>query len=98
VESGTACGTVKGVSRWSKVLAQLRSSPNNVRFDDLCGLVVHVGFKLRNTTGSHKIYRHPDRPDLPLVNLQRPAGGKAKPYQVKQVLEVIEAIGFEEVQ
>jgi len=86
------------VSRWSKVLAQLRSSPNNVRFDDLFGLLVRVGFKLRGTSGSHQIYRHATRPALPLMNLQRPAGGKAKPYQVRQVLEVIEANGLEEVQ
>ena len=67
-------------------------------FDDLCGLLEHVGFVLRRTAGSHRIYRHATRPALPLMNLQRAAGGKAKPYQVRQVLEVIEVNGLEEVQ
>jgi hypothetical protein len=84
------------VSRWSKVLAQLRASPNNVRFDDLCGVLVYVGFKLRTTSGSHQIFRHATRPELPLMNLQRPAGGKAKPYQVRQVLDVIDANGLDQ--
>ncbi len=32
------------------------------------------------------------------MNLQRPAGGKAKPYQVRQVLDVIDANDLEEEQ
>jgi hypothetical protein len=44
--------------------------------------------------GSHRIYRHPLRPDLPLVNLQESGAGKAKPYQVRQVLGIIETHGL----
>ncbi len=38
-------------------------------------------------TGDHHIYVHPEAPEL--VNLQN-IDGKAKPYQVKQLLQIIE--------
>jgi hypothetical protein len=37
--------------------------------------------------GDHHIYVHPEVPEL--VTLQD-VGGKAKPYQVKQLLQIIE--------
>jgi len=40
-----------------------------------------------NLDGSHHIYMHPDIPKL--INLQN-IDGKAKPYQVKQLLQLIE--------
>ena len=42
---------------------------------------------LRRTTGSHHIYVHPEVPQA--VNIQE-VGGKAKPYQVRQVVRLIE--------
>ncbi len=45
------------------------------------------GFRLDRIHGSHHIFVHPDL--LELVNLQN-VGGKAKPYQVKQLLQIIE--------
>jgi hypothetical protein len=41
----------------------------------------------RRTEGSHRIYLHPTIPEL--VNLQD-VGGQAKPYQIRQVLRLIE--------
>ena len=72
-----------------------RRSPANVRFSDLCGLLVHLGYALDRRRGSHRIYRHPSRRDLPLVNLQQGGVGKAKPYQVRQVLGIIETYKLE---
>ena len=57
---------------------------SNVRFGDLQRLVEALGFELERTRGSHHIYRHPEITEK--VNLQ-PQGGKAKPYQVRQVAE-----------
>ena len=45
------------------------------------------GFQPSRITGDHYIYVHPDVPEL--VNLQN-IDGKAKPYQVKQLLQIIE--------
>jgi len=60
-------------------------SDANVRFDDLCSLLTHLGFELR-TKSSHHIFRRADVAER--INLQR-SGSKAKPYQVKQVRAVI---------
>ena len=45
------------------------------------------GFRLSRISGSHHIYVQADIPEL--VNLQN-VNGKAKPYQVKQLLRLIE--------
>jgi predicted RNA binding protein YcfA (HicA-like mRNA interferase family) len=58
----------------------------NVRFRDLRGLLGACGFRLDRIVGSHHLYVHPDLPVV--LNLQN-AQGYAKPYQVRQVLEVL---------
>jgi predicted RNA binding protein YcfA (HicA-like mRNA interferase family) len=59
----------------------------NVAFADMVRLVSSFGFILRRTQGSHHIFAHPDIPEL--INLQDIAG-EAKPYQIRQVLRLIE--------
>ncbi len=72
-----------------------RVGPANVRFRDLCGLLTRLGYALDRKRGSHLIYRHQWLRDLPLVNLQEGQAGKAKPYQVRQVLGLIDAYKLE---
>ena len=83
------------VSRWSELLESARTSPANVRFRDLCGLLLRIGYALDRKRGSHLIYRHSSQRDLPIVNLQEGPAGKAKPYQVRQVLGLIDAYKLE---
>lgn len=71
-----------------KTLAKARNNPADVRFSDLLGLVVALGWQPARTTGSHRIFRHPD--DAEQLNLQPRPDGKAKPYQVRQVLDEID--------
>ena len=73
--------------RSSKVLHQILhgSSDANIRFSDLRGLLSQLGFKER-VKGSHHIFWKDGVEEI--LNLQ-PAGSKAKPYQVKQVRNVI---------
>jgi hypothetical protein len=78
------------VGRWQDLLETARRSPANVKFRDLCGLVLHLGYVLDRRRGSDRIYRHPSWSDLPLINLQEGGAGKAKPYQVRQILGIIE--------
>jgi hypothetical protein len=83
------------VSRWQDLVESARASPTNVRFRDLCGLLARIGYALDRKRGSHLIYRHSWRRDLPLVNLQEGQAGKAKPYQVRQVVGLIDAYKLE---
>ena len=50
-------------------------------------LVGSFGFTLVRISGSHHIFTHPQIPDF--VNLQN-VKGKAKPYQIKQFLSLVE--------
>lgn len=63
----------------------LRRSDANVPFDGLCALLIRLGFALR-IRGDHHIFTREDVEEI--LNLQ-PSNGKGKPYQVKQVREVI---------
>jgi len=50
-------------------------------------LVEGFGFKLARISGSHHIFIHPEIPEL--INLQE-VKGQAKPYQIRQVLRLVE--------
>ncbi len=82
-----------------KLLAKARNSPANLAFDDLIKLVEQLGWKHRNTKGSHHIFSYPRARDTgnlyprPL-NLQRWKGGKAKREQVKEMLKRAEEMGI----
>ena len=75
------------MGKWEKLLLNvLRGTGDaNVRFNDLCNLLERLGFEKR-TRGSHNIFRRAGIEEK--VNLQKD-GNKAKPYQVRQVRDVI---------
>ena len=58
-----------------------------MRFDEMVVLVEAFGFHLSRSSGSHRIFTHPQVKEL--VNLQEVAG-KAKPYQIHQFLRLVE--------
>ena len=64
-----------------------RGGVDNVAFPDLVRLAEAFGFERRRTSGSHHIYGHPRLVER--VNLQD-FRGQAKPYQVRQVIRLIE--------
>jgi hypothetical protein len=75
-----------------KLLARLaRGSVKNVAFADLQNLAEGFGFELRRVSGSHHIYAHPEVEEL--LNLQE-VRGQAKPYQVRQLLRLVERYGL----
>ena len=73
-----------------KLLEHMRREPANVRFNDLKKVCETYFGKPRQDGSSHAIFKTP-WPGDPRVNIQN-AKGKAKPYQVGQVLEAIEQL------
>jgi hypothetical protein len=73
-----------------KLLARLRRNPQNVNFTDLVKVCNHYFGGPRQQGSSHCVYRRP-WPGDPRVNIQE-KNGKAKVYQVRQVLAAIEKI------
>jgi predicted RNA binding protein YcfA (HicA-like mRNA interferase family) len=59
----------------------------NVAFADMRKLVEGFGFTLSRVSGGHHIFIHPAIAEL--VNLQE-VGGQAKPYQIRQFLQLVE--------
>lgn len=74
----------------SKILEQMRAEPANVRFNDLKKVCEVYFGKPRQSGSSHAIFKTP-WPGDPRVNIQN-ARGKAKPYQVRQVLLAIDKL------
>ena len=70
-----------------KLLKKLLSGSKNIRFSEVTAVAEAFGFKLDRISGSHHIFVHPDVSEL--VNLQE-VKGKSKPYQVKQLIKIIE--------
>lgn len=75
----------------AKILESMRNNPQNVRYADLRKVCVHFFGQPRQEGTSHAVFRTPWAGD-PRVNIQQGHGGKAKPYQVRQVLKAIDKI------
>ena len=75
-----------------KVLNAVLARAGTVGFRDFERLLTGLGFRLDRVTGSHHIYLHPKvtRP----MNIQ-PIGKDAKPYQVRQLRDMIVEHGLE---
>lgn len=75
------------MSQQEKLLRMILSGrqDKSILFSELCSVLGHLGFDCR-VRGDHFIFTK-DRIEE-ILNLQ-PINGKAKPYQVKQVREII---------
>jgi len=71
-----------------KLFQKAISKPNNLSFEDACSLAECIGFEFKRQKGDHKIFKNPKLKNE-IINLQN-VSGKAKPYQVKQLLKIIE--------
>lgn len=72
------------------LLEKMKDNPKNVRFAELVKVCDHFFGKSRQRGSSHRIYKTPWSGD-PRVNIQN-SKGKAKAYQVRQVLQAIEKL------
>jgi hypothetical protein len=75
------------MSKINKLIVKILSgkSDRNIKFADLCNLLIYIGFELR-TKGSHHIFRLSGLKRM--LNLQKD-GDLAKEYQVKQVRDLL---------
>ncbi len=75
------------MSKFDKLFLQIMSGTqdNNIDFSDLQKALTLLGFTVR-IKGDHFIYFKDDVDEL--INIQ-PKGNKAKPYQVRQVRNII---------
>jgi hypothetical protein len=76
------------MSQLNRLLQRVLSgtSDRNIRFGDVRHLLLALGFDER-IRGSHHIFTRGDIVEI--INLQPSSGGNAKPYQVRQVRNLI---------
>jgi len=75
------------VSQREKLIAGIRNNPKHVRFDDACKVAELLGFSPGRQSGSHRTYSRPGEP----VGLNfQDRDGKIKPYQARQLIEMID--------
>ena len=73
-----------------KILSKMRENPANVSFSDLQKVCEEMFGKPRQSSGSHVVFKTPWQGN-PRINIQND-NGKAKPYQVKQVLLALDKL------
>jgi predicted RNA binding protein YcfA (HicA-like mRNA interferase family) len=79
------------MSKLEKLLAKLSDPAQDANWDfnDITNLLQRLDWEMR-IRGSHHFFRKPNVRDI--LNLQ-PAGAKAKSYQIRQVRNVLRALG-----
>ncbi|MDP2013615.1 MAG: toxin HicA [Actinomycetota bacterium] len=75
------------MSSVAKLVADMRNNPRNVRYQDLLKVCEHHFGMPRSSATSHAVFKT-SWPGDPRVNIQN-HHGKAKEYQVRQVLAAI---------
>jgi hypothetical protein len=70
-----------------KILGKVLASPANIRFVEMQRLVEAFGFRLLRVSASHHIYGRAGMTEQ--LNFQE-VRGKAKPYQIRQFLKLVE--------
>jgi hypothetical protein len=72
------------------LIRKMKENPGNVRFNDLSRVCEFYFGVPRHSGSCHHVYKTPWQGD-PRVNIQNKKG-KAKPYQVRQVLIAMERL------
>ena len=69
-----------------KLLAKARQTPSKLTFEELEAFLKSSGWVFKRQRGSHRVWMSPNNRALPIQS----DGGKAKGYQVKQSLLIME--------
>ncbi len=79
------------MARIDAIIAQMRDNPAGVRYAALKSVCESAFGPSRQSGTSHCVFKTP-WPGDPRVNIQESKGGKAKPYQVRQVLAALDKL------
>lgn len=77
------------MAKLEDLIEHMRKTPADVRFADACTVADAFFGKPRQQGTSHRVWKMPWAGD-PRVNMQEDKGGKAKAYQVHQLLKAVD--------
>jgi hypothetical protein len=78
------------MAKIDEIITGMMQNPKGIRFNDLCKVCDHFFGEPRQCASSHRVYKTPWQGD-PRINIQNDKG-KAKLYQVRQVLLALEKL------
>lgn len=78
------------MAKLEDIIQGMKENPKGVRFVDLCKVCDKYFGEPRQSGTSHRIYGTPWKGD-PRINIQN-SKGKAKAYQVKQILKALDKL------
>ena len=78
------------MAKIDEIIFKIKQTPKAVRFSDLCKVCEPFFGEPRKNASSHRVYKTPSQGD-PRINIQN-YKGKAKSYQVKQVLLALDKL------
>jgi len=76
------------MTRCDDLLAKARRNPAGLKFTELEHLAECHGFRFDRQNGSHRLYKNSELRKT--INFQEAKNGEAKPYQVRQLLGLID--------
>lgn len=74
------------MTRKDRLFAAIRDSHKSIRFEEACRIAEWLGFERKGGKGSHCTYGREGEPLM--LNFQN-CGGYIKPYQAKQLDEMV---------
>lgn len=74
------------MKRAEKTLQAMEANPANWRYDEVAAMLKAFGFMVRSRGGSHRLWVHPNRPAVLLVDKGH---GKVPDYQVGQATAAV---------
>jgi len=83
------------LTKKEKLIDKISNNPKGIRFEDACKLAILYGFEEKGGKGSHRVFTMEGVREI--INLQN-VKGEAKPYQVRQLLMIIERYGLKEAE
>ncbi len=78
------------MTRRERLFTAIRNSHKSIRFTDACRIAGWLGFDRKSGKGSHCTYGREGEPLM--LNFQN-CGGYIKPYQAKQLYEMVKKYG-----
>lgn len=78
------------MGRRAKKLERFRQNPKNVRYEELEGVLLYLGFNKRRGGGSHAVFSYPGHKPI-TIPVNKPF---LKSTYVKQILRAIDELGL----
>jgi len=73
-----------------KRLERFRQNPKNIRYEELESLLLYLGFKKRQSSGSHSVFTYPGHEPI-TIPVKKPF---VKPEYVKLAVRTIDEFGL----